>query len=93
MSYADLVEHHQHLHRLRHLEALASWDEFTMMPAGGANARSDALSTLRGRALTLSWSQGSLLGTEALVEYATGEALSTVAFEQHLQRRYLQREL
>jgi carboxypeptidase Taq len=48
MSYAALVEHHQHLHRLRHLEALASWDEFTMMPAGGASARSDALSTLRG---------------------------------------------
>jgi carboxypeptidase Taq len=38
------------------------------------------------------WTQGSFLETEALVERATGSALSTEAFEQHLERRYLQRE-
>jgi carboxypeptidase Taq len=38
------------------------------------------------------WSQGSLLDTPTLVERATGSALSTTAFEQHLERRYLGQE-
>jgi carboxypeptidase Taq len=38
------------------------------------------------------WSQGSFLETRELVERATGEPLGTEAFEQHLERRYLQRE-
>jgi carboxypeptidase Taq len=38
------------------------------------------------------WSQGSLLEIQELVERATGSALGTEAFEQHLERRYLQRE-
>ena len=38
------------------------------------------------------WSQGAFLGTAELVERATGSALATEAFEQHLERRYLQRE-
>jgi carboxypeptidase Taq len=48
MSYAALVEHHRRLSQLRHVEAIASWDEATMMPAGGGAARGEALSTLRG---------------------------------------------
>ncbi len=30
MSYAALVDHHLHLYRLRHFEAIVSWDESTM---------------------------------------------------------------
>jgi carboxypeptidase Taq len=38
------------------------------------------------------WSQGSFPEIEAMVKCATGSALRTEAFEQHLDRRYLQRE-
>jgi carboxypeptidase Taq len=38
------------------------------------------------------WSQGSFLGSMELIERATGRALGTDAFEQHLERRYVQRE-
>jgi len=48
MSYAALVKHCQTLFHLGHVEAMSSWDEATMMPAGGADARCEALSTLRG---------------------------------------------
>jgi carboxypeptidase Taq len=48
MSYAALENHHRRLAHLRHIEAMASWDEATMMPAGGGEARGAALSTLRG---------------------------------------------
>lgn len=48
MSYAALVEHYRRLFHLGHVESMASWDEATMMPAGGADARCEALSTLRG---------------------------------------------
>jgi carboxypeptidase Taq len=48
MSYESLSEHHRRLSELRHVEAIASWDEATMMPPGGGAARAEALSTLRG---------------------------------------------
>jgi len=48
MSYAALVEHHRKLFHLHHIEAMASWDEAALMPAGGGEARGEALSTLRG---------------------------------------------
>ena len=38
------------------------------------------------------WSQGSLLSTSGIVEQATGSVLTTEAFEQHLEYRYLRRE-
>jgi carboxypeptidase Taq len=38
------------------------------------------------------WSQGSFLSTADLIEHATGSVLTTAAFEQHLEYRYLQRE-
>jgi carboxypeptidase Taq len=34
------------------------------------------------------WGQGSLLETDALLRRATGNALDTSAFEQHLRERY-----
>lgn len=48
MSYPELAEHYRRLSQLRHVEAIASWDESTMMPPGGGPARGEALSTLRG---------------------------------------------
>jgi carboxypeptidase Taq len=48
MSYAALAEHYRRLSQLRHVEAIASWDEATMMSPGGGAARGEALSTLRG---------------------------------------------
>jgi len=48
MSYAALTEHFKRLSHLRHVEAMVSWDEATMMPTGGGPARGEALSTLRG---------------------------------------------
>jgi len=38
------------------------------------------------------WSQGSYLSTSALIERATGSPLGTDAFEEHLERTYVQRE-
>jgi carboxypeptidase Taq len=38
------------------------------------------------------WSHGSSLGSTELIERATGSALGTEAFEQHLERRYVLRE-
>ncbi len=48
MSYQLLEEHHRRLSHLRHSEAILSWDEAAVMPAGGGDARADALATLRG---------------------------------------------
>ncbi len=48
MSYAALVKHYRTLFHLGHVESMASWDEATMMPVGGGEARGEALSTLRG---------------------------------------------
>lgn len=48
MSYAELVRHHKKLAQLEHLEAIAGWDEATMMPEGGGEARAEAMATLRG---------------------------------------------
>ena len=48
MSYAALTEHYRRISQLRHVEAITSWDESTMMPAGGGPARAEALSVLRG---------------------------------------------
>lgn len=46
MSYALLVEHFEQLHHLQHLGAICGWDQATMMPPGGNEARAEALSTL-----------------------------------------------
>ncbi len=48
MSYAALERHQKRLSQLEHLEAIAAWDEATMMSDGGGDARGEALATLRG---------------------------------------------
>ncbi|WP_375057584.1 carboxypeptidase M32 [Zobellella sp. DQSA1] len=46
MSYTALVEHFEQLHHLQHLGAICGWDQATMMPPGGNEARAEALGTL-----------------------------------------------
>jgi len=48
MSYATLERHYRRLSHLEHLDAIAGWDEATMMAEGGGAARAEALATLRG---------------------------------------------
>ena len=47
-AYSALEEHHRRIAHLSHAEAMLSWDEATMMPSGGGDARADALASLRG---------------------------------------------
>ena len=48
MSYVALERHYRRLSHLEHLDAIAGWDEATMMAEGGGSARAEALATLRG---------------------------------------------
>ncbi len=45
-NYQQLTRTCQRLSRFSHLSAIASWDMFTMMPAGGSTARGEALAEL-----------------------------------------------
>lgn len=47
-AYQDLTQRHQRLHRLAHLQAMASWDQSANMPAKGNEARSLALAEMGG---------------------------------------------
>ena len=47
-AYPALESHHRRIAHLSHAEAMLSWDEATMMPSGGGDARGDALASLRG---------------------------------------------
>ena len=47
MSYLALTDRHRRIAHLQHVEAIASWDEAAMMPAGGGESRAEALATLR----------------------------------------------
>lgn len=46
MSYHALSQHFEQLHHLQHLGAICGWDQATMMPSGGNEARAEALGTL-----------------------------------------------
>ncbi|MBD3647663.1 MAG: carboxypeptidase M32, partial [Pseudomonadales bacterium] len=45
-AYQSLEQHFQRIYDLRHVEAIAMWDEASMMPVGGGEARSQAMSSL-----------------------------------------------
>jgi len=47
MHYDTLAARHRRLNHLGHVEAIVGWDEATMMPEGGGEARAEALATLR----------------------------------------------
>lgn len=47
-AYSALASFFRGISGLRHVEAIAAWDEATMMPEGSSNARAEALSALRG---------------------------------------------
>ena len=46
MSYQLLEQRFQQLHHLQHLQAICGWDQATMMPDGGNQARGAALAEL-----------------------------------------------
>mgnify|MGYP000858987687 CR=1 FL=1 len=46
MSYSALSQHFEQGYHLQHLAAICGWDQATMMPSGGNQARADAMSTL-----------------------------------------------
>jgi carboxypeptidase Taq len=48
MSYRALEQHQRKISHLRHVEAIAGWDEAAVMPVGGGEARAEAMATLRG---------------------------------------------
>ncbi|ORT50007.1 peptidase M32 [Vibrio sp. qd031] len=45
-SYSKLKAHFQKIYHFKHLSAIAGWDQATMMPSGGNQARSQALAEL-----------------------------------------------
>ena len=45
-DYDRLEVHFQKINDLRHVSAIAGWDEASMMPTGGGEARAQAMSTL-----------------------------------------------
>ncbi|OED44307.1 peptidase M32 [Endozoicomonas sp. (ex Bugula neritina AB1)] len=45
-AYQNLVDRFQQIYRLQHLGSMANWDQSTMMPAGGNQARSEAMAEL-----------------------------------------------
>jgi carboxypeptidase Taq len=47
-AYDALCQRHQRIHRLAHLQAIASWDQSAFMPARGAQARAEALAEMGG---------------------------------------------
>lgn len=44
--YQQLEQHFKKYYDFENLAAIVSWDEATMMPAGGGQARAEALATL-----------------------------------------------
>ncbi|MBJ3816175.1 carboxypeptidase M32 [Shimwellia pseudoproteus] len=67
--YQQLTATFQRLSRFSHLSAIAGWDMSTMMPAGGSQARGEALAEL------------SVLEHQILTDSALGEQLSRAAEE------------
>ncbi|MBB5203362.1 carboxypeptidase Taq [Inhella inkyongensis] len=47
-AYADLARRYQRLHRLGHLQSIASWDQQSFMPAKGNEARAAAMAEMGG---------------------------------------------
>ncbi|WP_163132651.1 carboxypeptidase M32 [Agarivorans sp. Alg241-V36] len=45
-AYQQLCEHFKHLSKLSHLNSICGWDQATMMPDGGNQARAEALAEL-----------------------------------------------
>lgn len=45
-AYASLETHFKKINDLAHVSAIASWDEASMMPVGGGQARGQAMATL-----------------------------------------------
>lgn len=46
MSYSALTQHFTQQYHLQHIAAICGWDQATMMPSGGNQARAEAMSNL-----------------------------------------------
>lgn len=73
-AYRALEKTFQKLNRYGHLAAIAGWDQATMMPEGGAEARAEALAEIR----VLSHSTLSSEKTKQLLDAAQGEPLDAI---------------
>ncbi|HEX2011878.1 MAG TPA: carboxypeptidase M32 [Roseateles sp.] len=70
-AYDDLCRRHQRMHRLAHLQSIASWDQAANMPAKGNEARSLALAEMGGLLHQLATEPA----WKPLLEAAEGESL------------------
>ncbi|WP_374434869.1 carboxypeptidase M32 [Inhella sp.] len=70
-AYADLVRRHQRMHRLGHLQSIASWDQQSFMPPKGNEARAAALAEMGGLLHELATAPE----LKSLLEEAEGEGL------------------
>ena len=70
-AYADLARRHQRLHRLGHLQSIASWDQQSFMPPKGNEARAAALAEMGGLLHELATAPE----LKGLIERAEGENL------------------
>ncbi|QPF75289.1 carboxypeptidase M32 [Roseateles sp. DAIF2] len=73
-AYDDLCRRHQRMHRLAHLQSIASWDQSAHMPPKGNEARSLALAEMGGLLHQLA-TEPALQG---LLDAAAGESLDEV---------------
>ena len=73
-AYQALTQRHQRLHRLAHLQAIASWDQSAFMPAKGAQARAEALAEMGG----LMHQQATDPALRALLDEAAQEPLDAL---------------
>ncbi|MBH9578969.1 carboxypeptidase M32 [Inhella proteolytica] len=70
-AYADLVRRHHRMHRLGHLQSIASWDQQSFMPPKGNEARAAALAEMGGLLHELATAPE----LKTLLEQAEGEGL------------------
>lgn len=70
-AYDELCRRHQRLHRLAHLQSIASWDQAAFMPPKGNDARALALAEMGG----LLHQQATDAALRGLLDGAEGESL------------------
>ena len=46
LAYQKLTEHYKNISHFSHLASICHWDQATMMPEGGNDARSNAMAAL-----------------------------------------------
>lgn len=87
-AYEKLSAHYKKIHNLHHLSAICGWDQAAMMPAGGNQARSEAMAELA----VMIHEQSTSSELEFLINTAKSEELSTtqIASLNEIERRWNQ---